>query len=85
MPHMARPLRVQFPGAMYHVTSRMVGSWRQERNRLFADAADYQRFLARLAERVQQFQIRLYFYCLYCLKGSKSGQSTVCRTQAAHY
>jgi len=61
---MARSLRVQFPGAIYHVTSRMVGHWRQEHNRLFEDAADYQRFLDRLAERVKQFQIRLYLYCL---------------------
>ena len=73
---MARALRVQFPGAMYHVTSRMVGHWRQEHNRLFEDAADYQRFLDRLAERVKQFQIRLY---LYRLMGSKSSQSIVCR------
>ena len=61
---MARPLRVQFPGAIYHVTSRMVGSWRQEHKRLFVDAADYQRFLDRLADRVKPFQIRL---CLYGL------------------
>lgn len=26
---MAKPLRVEFPGAIYHVSSRMVGSWQR--------------------------------------------------------
>ena len=47
---MARALRVQYPGAIYHVTGRMVGGWRDERLRLFRDSKDYQRFLDRLAE-----------------------------------
>ncbi len=32
---MARPLRIHFPGAIYHVSSRMLGNWRSERNLLF--------------------------------------------------
>ena len=47
---MARPLRIEFPGAIYHVCSRMVGSWRQQRERLFRDERDRERFVARLAE-----------------------------------
>ncbi len=62
---MARHLRIEFPGAIYHVTVRMLGSWKQERNQLFEDDADRERFLARLAERVEQFEIRLYlFVCM---------------------
>ena len=62
---MARPLRVEFPGAIYHVTCRMVGSWRTEKSYLFKDDADRERFLERLAERVSQYNIRLYlFVCM---------------------
>ena len=62
---MARHLRVEFPGAIYHVSVRMVGDWRTEKSKLFKDAADYERFLGRLAERVDQFNIRLYlFVCM---------------------
>lgn len=72
---MARQLRVEYPGAIYHVTCRMVGDapspgsdggtgWPMER-RLFRDEADYERFLDRLGERVEQFHIRLYlFVCM---------------------
>lgn len=30
---MARLLRIEFPGAIYHVRSRMVGSWSLDRGR----------------------------------------------------
>jgi len=43
----------------------MVGSWRSERGLLFRDDRDYERFLERLAERVEQYNIRLYlFVCM---------------------
>ena len=61
---MARNLRIEYPGAIYHVTSRMIGDWQVDRSRLFRDDADRQRFLERLAERVKQYQVRLYLYCL---------------------
>ena len=62
---MARHLRVEFPGAIYHVTCRMVGDWRTEETFLFKDDADRERFLDRLAERVGQFHVRLYlFVCM---------------------
>jgi len=62
---MARHLRVEFPGAIYHVTCRMVGDWRTEKTLLFKDDADHERFLDRLAERVEQYNIRLYlFVCM---------------------
>ena len=61
---MARPLRVQFPGAIYHVTARLVGSWRDERLRLFRDDRDYGRFLERLGFAVEEAEVRLYLFCL---------------------
>lgn len=61
---MARPLRVEFPGAIYHVTGRMVGSWRDERLRLFRDGRDYERFLERLGDAVQEHSVRVYLFCL---------------------
>ena len=57
---MARHLRVEYPGAIYHVTCRMVGDRRSEETLLFKDDADRERFLDRLAERVEQYHIRLY-------------------------
>ena len=66
---------MEYPGAIYHVTCRLVGDapspgsyggtgWPAER-RLFRDEADYERFLERLSERVEQFHIRLYlFVCM---------------------
>ena len=68
---MARPLRIEFPGAIYHVTCRMVGEapslgsdWVPEKC-LFRDNADRERFLDRLSERVEQYQLRLFlFVCM---------------------
>ena len=71
---MARHLRVEFPGAIHHVTCRMIGDasspgghsgtgWLPEKC-LFRDDADRNRFLDRLAERVEQYNIRLYLFVL---------------------
>ncbi|MEJ5211239.1 MAG: transposase [Burkholderiales bacterium] len=56
---MTRPLRLEFPGAVYHITAR--GDGREE---IFLDDADRQRFLDLLAREVQQQRWRLYAYCL---------------------
>ena len=61
---MARPLRLEYSGAIYHVTGRMVGSWRDERLRLFRGSRDYRRFVERLGEGVEEYNVRLYSYCL---------------------
>lgn len=61
---MARHLRVEYPGAIYHVAVRMLGDWKKEENRLFEDDADRVRFVTRLAEKVAQYDIRLYLYVL---------------------
>ena len=61
---MARHLRVEFPGAIYHVTCRMIGDGRLENSRLFTEDAERVRFLERLGERVEEYNIRLYQFVL---------------------
>ena len=61
---MARHLRVEFPGAIYHVAYRMIGDDRIERSRLFSEDAERERFVERLGERVEEYDIRLYLFVL---------------------
>ena len=56
---MARPLRVEFPGALYHVTARG-----NERRAVFRDDKDRQTFLATLGEAADEYGLRLHAYCL---------------------
>lgn len=56
---MSRPLRIEFPGAVYHVTSR--GNARQE---IFLDDDDRETFLATLAWVVERFGWICHAYCL---------------------
>lgn len=56
---MARKLRVQYEGAVYHVTIRGV-----ERRAIFKDDADRRSFLERLGHAVEESRVRLYLYCL---------------------
>ncbi|HUM17904.1 MAG TPA: transposase [Candidatus Nitrosotalea sp.] len=56
---MARPLRRQFPGGIYHVTAR--GNDRQP---IFEDDADRSRFLIVLASVVVRYHVRCHAYCL---------------------
>lgn len=56
---MPRQLRVQFPGAIYHVTIR--GNARAD---IFADDHDRERFLKRLEESLETYTVRLYLFCL---------------------
>jgi putative transposase len=56
---MARKLRVEYEGAIYHVTIRGV-----ERRTLFEDDEDRRRFVSRLGEGVEQHRVRLYLFCL---------------------
>ena len=56
---MARLLRVQYPGAIYHVTLRG-----NNRRLLFKDDRDRQRFLERLAAYAEEAEVRLYLFCL---------------------
>jgi putative transposase len=56
---MARPLRLEFAGALYHLTSR--GNAQQD---IFRDDADRRIFLRALADTVTHFGWLLYSYCL---------------------
>lgn len=56
---MARPLRLDFPGALHHVTAR--GNARQD---IFFTAADRQRFLDTLGKVCERLGWRCYAYCL---------------------
>ncbi len=56
---MARPLRIEFPGALYHVTSR--GDGRED---IYRGDADRRIFLALLAEVCEQFNWWGHAYCL---------------------
>jgi REP element-mobilizing transposase RayT len=56
---MARPLRIEYPGALYHVTSR---GDRQEA--IFDDDQDRTAFLNVLAEVTSRFRWRCHAYCL---------------------
>lgn len=56
---MARPLRIEFPGAVYHITSR--GNARQS---IFLDNKDYINFLEALCSIVNRYNWILNAYCL---------------------
>ena len=56
---MARPLRIEFPGALYHVTSRG-----DRREAIFEDDKDRLIFLHTLAEVVERFNWLCHAYCL---------------------
>ncbi len=56
---MARPLRIEFPGAVYHITAR--GNARQP---MVADDTDRHRFVDALAREVAQQNWHCYAWCL---------------------
>ena len=56
---MARPLRIQFPGAYYHVMSRGNG-----RQRIFHCDNDRQKFISLLAESLEMYSVLLHAYIL---------------------
>ncbi|MBK8018160.1 MAG: transposase [Betaproteobacteria bacterium] len=56
---MARPLRIEFPGAVYHVTSR--GDRKEE---IFRIADDRRVFLDILGQAMERFDAQVLAYCL---------------------
>ena len=56
---MARPLRIEYEGAHYHVTTR--GS---ERKAIFRDDTDRWKFIELLGRAVEQFDIQVHAYVL---------------------
>ena len=56
---MARPLRIEFPGAWYHVTARG-----NERRAIFRSDTDRRRLLELLGECGTRFGLRIHGYVL---------------------
>lgn len=56
---MGRPLRIEYPGAVYHITSRG-----NERQTIYRDKKDKVRFLKIIADTSIKFQIVVYAYVL---------------------
>jgi REP element-mobilizing transposase RayT len=56
---MARPLRIEYPGAVYHVISRGNG-----RNDIYKDDQDRQNFLSILGSVVKRYNWLCHAYCL---------------------
>jgi REP element-mobilizing transposase RayT len=54
---MSRPLRLEFSGALYHVTSRG-----NEKKTIFVDDADFKIFLSLLAEVCHRFNWVIHSY-----------------------
>lgn len=59
MQAMSRPLRIEFPGALYHVTAR--GDRRED---IFVDDSDRARLLAVVAQGLGRFDAVMLSYCL---------------------
>src|SRR5439155_2774254 len=56
---MSRPLRIEFPGALYHVTSRG-----DRREAIFDDDADRHMFLGVVGDAMNRFDACALAYCL---------------------
>ena len=56
---MARPLRIEFPGAFYHITARG-----NEGREIFRSFRDRQQFLSYLESAVQRYRAVIHVYCL---------------------
>lgn len=56
---MARPLRLEFPGAFYHVTARGDGC-----EAIYLDASDFQDFLAVFEHVCERYNWRCHAWCL---------------------
>ena len=56
---MARPLRIEYEGALYHVTSRGNAG-----GNIFVDDKDRTRFLETFSEVVERYRFIIHAYCL---------------------
>ena len=74
---MARPLRIEYPGAVYHVTSRG-----NARHRIFSDNQDRETFLSILGTVVKRYNWLCHAYCLmdnhyHCMIETPDGNLSV--------
>jgi REP element-mobilizing transposase RayT len=77
---MARPLRLEFPGAVYHVIVRG-----NERRAIFREDEDRERYLERLAHYRERFGFQLLAYCLmgnHVHLAIRTGESPLSRIMA---
>jgi REP element-mobilizing transposase RayT len=56
---MARPIRVEYANAVYHVTARG-----NERKAIYRGDADRQRFLETVEQAVERFGVVIHAHCL---------------------
>ena len=56
---MVRPLRIEYPGALYHVTDRG-----NERKEIFRDNVDRRKLIRYLAEAIEKFGLNIHAFCL---------------------
>ena len=56
---MARPLRIEYPGALYHITSRG-----NQYGAIYRDDEDREEWLRILAATIERYQWECYAYCL---------------------
>ncbi len=56
---MARPLRIQYPGAFYHITSRG-----NEQKEIFKSKRDREKFLLYLESATERYKAAIHAYCL---------------------
>jgi len=56
---MARPLRIEYPGAFYHVTSRG-----NERKEIYKSRRDREQFLSYLQSAVERYRAVIHTYCM---------------------
>ena len=56
---MSRPLRIEYPGAWYHVMNRG-----RRREKIFASPKDYEMFIVVLQEAVEMWNLKVAAYCL---------------------
>jgi putative transposase len=56
---MSRPLRIQYPGAYYHVMNRGVS-----RRNIFLEKSDYEEFLKTVSEIHELWRVEVFAYCL---------------------
>jgi putative transposase len=77
---MARPSRIEYPGAVYHIMSR--GSGRQK---VFLSRSDYRGFLRTVSEAHDLWGIEVFAYCLMpnhyhlCVRTPRGNLSRVMR------
>ena len=54
-----RPLRIEYRGALYHITDRG-----NERKAIFRDNVDRRRLIRYLAEAIEKFDLKIRAFCL---------------------